>query len=395
MITERDVVAALPPEGFVRTYVIHALKQTTSPLCYHLGVGLSLLAVTCPENYGTTYAGPLRSNLFTLLVGRSGEDQKSSAINIGRSLLDEACPGRIGDFPGSPEGLIDSLQGASTQLIPMSEFGRFLSSAQKGYFEPIKTLMADLWDCHPVQRAKANGKHIRVESPRLNVMAACSIPYLERHTLSEDWTGGFMGRWAVMYGRRERIDPFPSGDDTHTPHLIREIERMVETTEAGWCNGLDPEAKKLWSNWYHDLYKRRMPSMVIGLRSRAPTIALKTALLYGWDFGPARLNRRWFISRDELVPAIKFAELHIKSLIALSEKIADHPDARLRRQVLLALEEYRGEATLGQILTKLKMRKRPVQESLDALLEEGKVLKTAIPRSTGYAYVLQGDVGEA
>ena len=105
MVTEEDVVRALPENGFVRNYVIHAMKQTTAPLCYHLGVGLTLLSTTCPINYGMWYAGALRPNMFTLLIGRSGEDNKSSALNVGQGLLFSAAPDLIGDYPGSAEGL--------------------------------------------------------------------------------------------------------------------------------------------------------------------------------------------------------------------------------------------------------------------------------------------------
>ena len=217
-------------------YVVHAVKQTTSPLCYHLGVGLSILSCTCPLDYGMHYAGKLRANMFALLVGRSGEDQKSSALGIGRDLLFDAASPLVGDFPGSPEGLIDSLARSPSQCIPISEFGRFLASAQRGYFEPIKALLADLWDCHAIQRAKANGKSVRVEDPRLSVMAACSIPYLEKYTLAEDWSGGFMGRWAVLYGRRERTDPDPSGDDSDAERLAEFLR--TRATVPSWLERL-------------------------------------------------------------------------------------------------------------------------------------------------------------
>jgi len=387
LVTEEDVVKALPPQGFVRNYVIHAMKQTTSPLAYHLGTGISVLASTCPLNYGMWYAGALRANMFTLLVGRSGEDQKSSALSIGREILFEAAAPLIGDYPGSPEGLIDSLARAPSQIIPISEFGRFLSSAQRGYFEAIKTLLADLWDSHSIQRAKANGRSVRVQDPRLSIMAACSIPYLEKHTLAEDWSGGFMGRWAVMYGRRERVDPDPTGDRTMFQPLVDFIRGRASTPTAGWCDGLDRDASKMWEDWYHDVYSRKLPNQIVGVRARAPTIARKVALIYGWDFGPASHGQNWRISVDEMAPALKFAELHIKSLVGLSSKIADHPDARLRRSVLESIEHHKGVATLGQILTNLKMRKRPIVETLDSLLEEGKVVKAST--ANGYAYVLK------
>jgi len=388
VLTELEAAQAVPPTGFVREYVLHAMKQTTAPLVYHLGVGLTILASTCPLNYGTHYAGSLRANQFCLLVGRSGEDQKSSALGIGREILFEAAAPLVGDFPGSPEGLIDSLARAPSQMIPISEFGKFLASAQRGYFEPIKTLLADLWDSQPIQRTKANNRVIRVDNPRLSIVAACSIPYLEKHTLAEDWSGGFMGRWCVLYGKRERTNPDPVGDRTKIPWLVDQLRLRATTPAAGWCVGLDEGAKRLWRDWFFDVSNRRLPDNIVGIRARAPTIARKVALLYGWDYGQAMMGTPWRIPIDLLEPAIAFTELHIKSLIGLSDVIAEHKDARLRRSVLAAIERHDGMATLGEILSRLKMRKRPIVESLDALAEEGRVSRVKTP--VGYAYALRG-----
>jgi hypothetical protein len=388
VLTELESAVAVPPTGFVREYVLHGMKQTTAPLVYHLGVGLTILASTCPLNYGAHYAGSLRANQFCLLVGRSGEDQKSSALAIGRELLFEAAAPLVGDFPGSPEGLIDSLARAPSQMIPISEFGKFLASAQRGYFEPIKTLLADLWDSQPIQRTKANNRVIRVDNPRLSIVAACSIPYLEKHTLAEDWSGGFMGRWCVLYGKRERTNPDPIGDRTKIPWLVDQLRVRATTPAAGWCVGLDEGAKRLWRDWFFDISNRRLPDNIVGIRARAPTIARKVALLYGWDYGPAIMGAPWRISIDLLEPAIAFTELHIKSLVGLSDVIAEHKDARLRRSVLTAIENHDGLATLGEILSRLKMRKRPIVETLDALAEEGRVSRVKTP--VGYAYALRG-----
>jgi len=240
-----------------------------------------------------------------------------------------------------------------------------------------------LGNCLPLQRAKANNKVVRVNSPRLSIAAACSIPYLEKHTLSEDWTGGFMGRWMVLYGRRERTMPDPKGNMVDFQWLADELRRRALHGTAGYCVGLDSGARLYWDHWYRDVMKRKLPHNIIGIRARAPTLARKVALIYGWDYGPAMHGQPWRMGIDVLEPAIEFIELHIRSLTDLSEVIADHPDARLRRSVIMAIESKGGIATLGEILGVMKMRKRPVVEMLDALREEGRVreLTTSLPQA--------------
>lgn len=388
MLSEAETLKAIPPSGFIHDYVVHALKQTTSPLAYHLGTGLSILSCTCPLDYGMNYAGKLRANMFVLLVGRSGEDQKSSALGIGRELLFEAAPPLVGDFPGSPEGLIDSLQRAPSQMIPISEMGRFLSSAQKGYYEPIKALMADLWDSQAIQRAKANGKSVKIDNPRLSVVAACSLPYLEKYTLAEDWTGGFMGRWAVMYGTRERTDPDPAGDDSDFKRLADDLRARAQVQNAGFCSGLSPAAKVMWANWFHEVSARKLPDTIVGIRSRAPTMARKAALIYAWDWGKPFAGTPWQMDEAELYYGIQFAELHIKSIVGVSDMIADHPDARARRSVLEAVAAIGGSCTLGALIARLKWKRKPLAETLDSLMEEKRILRTM--GTEGFVYELSG-----
>lgn len=195
-----------------------------------------------------------------------------------------------------------------------------------------------------------------------------------------------MGRWIVFYGMRERTNPDPVGDKTKVPWLAKTLKAFAGTKKAGWCQGLDSGAKVLWNEWYRDVMTRNLPSNIIGIRARAPTLARKVCLCYGWDFGPARQGKPWRIDVLTLELAIQLVELHIKSLTDLSYVIADHPDARLRRSVLMAIESKGGLASLGEILGVMKMRKRPILEMLDSLKEEGRVRKVQVSAEGGFLY---------
>jgi len=669
-VTWSETLDALPESGWLRRYVGHGVKQTNAPAVYHMGIALALLGATTPLQFGASYAGTMRANNYVLLVGRSGHERKTTSLNIGVDILKEAASPLIGHYPGSPEGLVESLQKRPSQLIPMGEFGRFLSSAQKGYFEPAKTLITDIWDCldedteilgehgwkkkgevqvgdlvwsldtkknklvltpvlavgsravhpdekmvrlkghqhdirtteghrfyikyrdpktggkpsrkyliktgkdltehrstfylpfsaqpqnenpgvplsddelrliafylprgngpgkrkkngrekyskwldkdlhpdllsmnaeqfdvfwkellledgeqteqehegrlwsvrktfvdrlqhlavilghstqygtkvlpsgktayclsvgsrhlvstdpgdprgmkpellspkaeeqvwcatteqgtlvtrrngkvvilgncRPTERVKANNKVVRVENPRLSIGAACSIPYLEKHTLSEDWTGGFMGRWMVFYGHKEWDEPNPIGDKTDFAWLVEQLKQRAMIANAGWCVGLHQECMQRWNEWYIDVNNRTLPDNIVGIEARLDTICRKICLALSWDYGPATKPDPWEITLDILEPAIKMTELHLKSIIHLSEVIADHPDARLRRSILNAILRYRGQASLGEILGVLKMRKRPILEMLDALMTEGRVKR--VPTTLGPVY---------
>lgn len=386
MISEADAWWAVPPAGWVHDYMQHAVKQTTAPAGYHLATALSLLAVTTPTSYSHRYAGDLYANVYTLLVGRSGEDQKSTALGIGREILQVVDPSLLGRQPGSWEGLIDSLADQPRQIIRYSEFGAFLAKAQKkgGYFEPLKALLTDLWDCTPQSRAKANGAGTSVPHPRLSIFAACSLPYLEEHTDPHDWSGGFMGRWAVIFARRERTDPDPVGDPTAIPALADALRLRAQQAQVAPCLGLDPAAQALWRDWYFDLERRPVPEIIAGAKTRAPTIARKAAMLYAWDFGEPLQGAPWKIGVHHLSWGIRFAELHLASVTGIAGILAEHPEARLRRQVLDAVPA--GSArTLGQLLAITKRKKKSLLEVLDGLVLDGSLRLHAVSGVVGDA----------
>jgi len=711
VITEQDALHAIPSQGFVHDYCKFAVRQTTAPLGYHLACGLALLAAATPQTFHISYAGDLYGNLYTLLVGRSGDDQKSSALGISKKILYEVerMSGQklLGKQPGSTEGMIDALVAQPRQIIYYSEFGAFLSKAQKkgSYFEPMKALYTDLWDClsedteiltvdgwrgygqvrkgdqiivydpdtenivitealdygeravregekrvcfsghymdfevteghriyhntlspnspwyistaleyaqipherripisgngmevtttsgwtenelrffllyaafgekrdknsnavsfvlssetaatelfdlfrsmgipadsylltgdaritagtihkarcsvffsslgveealspefrawctdpnafpaplnrmslaefkvccgllnkirqkhqsrldfanflcskeqadgfsrlavifgfhaaisgfgakrlnlrvtetrysmfkqkkasdhgfnvkpttpgqrvwcvtnsygtlvtrrngkivilgncQPVDRVKANNVDISQPNPRLSLAAGCSLTFLEEHTDPHDWTGGFMGRWAVIYGRRERTVSYPKNDWTEVPALATSLLQRAQMQQAGICLGLSQEAYEKWDRWFHELDRRPIPEIISGAKTRAPTIALKAAMLYAWDFGDPMSGEPWFIQPHHLDWGFRFAELHLKSVIGLSSYMAEHADAHLRRSILEKIP-MGGVKSLGQLLKMTKMKKRTVLEVLDGLVVDG------------------------
>lgn len=381
-----DVINSLPRDSWLRRYCIYGKKQTTAPVVYHLGVGAMALGSTCPPSYGMDYgAWVMRPNIYTMLVGRSGKDRKSSALEVGDKLLRQADPELLGNEPGSKEGLLKSLSEKPRQTLFYSEFGKLLSSTTQGYLAPIKELFTDLWD-NKSQTRQTLKETLVIKEPRLSIGAGVSIPYLERYTLAEDWHGGFMGRWMVLYGREERTETFPTRPPKTGDALAKALTTRATSDTAGWCKGFDKKARALWDQWYHDLDRRILPSNIAGVEARVPSIALRMSLILGWDFGPALAGKPWEIDENILGCAIQIAELHLDSVTGLSDILAEHEDARLRRTIMRAIDEEGGSATLGGILRRLKMRKRIVNEMIQAMIEMGELQEATTVK--GHTFML-------
>jgi hypothetical protein len=391
-LTAADVVAALPQRDcFVTRYMRWAVPQTDAPIAYHLATALGLLATTAPTDLSIVYAGPpMHANLFVLVVGRSGEDRKSTATGMGRGLLIRAAPSLAGHEPGSAEGLIDALAVQPTQMISYSEFGSFLARAQEGsYFEAIKTRYNELFDAVPVQRMKASGKGVIVDHPRVSILAACATPYLEKYTEPVDWSGGFMGRWLVFFSHREKLLPFgAAADPTLENGLIAELGAR-STASVGRCAGLDADAQRLWVTWFADVSNRPLPDYIVGARARVPTMAMRIALLLGWDYGGARAGGDWYLTTEEIGPAIKIAELHLRSVIAIADVLCESRDMRDRRAVLDVVRA-RGPLSHGAICKHAKLLKKRVFEILDTLCEEATIALIRVDGEPNYAITAAG-----
>ncbi len=386
-VSEEETYDALPTweNSWIKNATLYGEMQTTSPLCYQLATMIGIMGSTCPTELKMRYAGDMHVSFFAMCVGRSGEDQKSSAIGIGRELLYEACPELIGSMPASAEGCIESLSKKPKQLIIYKEMGKLLSSANGGYLESLKTLYTDLWDCEPQQRVLANDKIITVDDPRLVMLSACSIPYLEKYTQPHDWEGGFLGRWAVMYGRRERCVPDPIGDTRHFHQLKTMLHNYAKANQVGEYLGLTQHAKQMWNDWFYELDQFEMPDLISGTRSRSPAICRKVAMIYAWERGIC--CNQWQLDEETLQAAINFTNLHLYSIVALNSNIAEHEDAKLRRKILNFFSDIGDVVSYGKILRELKFNRKIVDEMLDTLVHSNNLEQLRIENQLAYKRV--------
>ena len=143
------------------------MKLTDSPVAYHLATGLGVLATCLDPDLHIWFGGTrLYAPVWLLLVGRSGADRKTTAVAIGSDLLRDLDINLLGDEPGSPEGLRDSLRMNPKQTIFYPEFGEFLqkSSNESSQFAVIRSMMTKLYDCHTVN-VRLSTRRLTMEKP--------------------------------------------------------------------------------------------------------------------------------------------------------------------------------------------------------------------------------------
>lgn len=385
MITEKQVVAAVPSHGFLREYVRFAAKSCDCHAAYHLLGGLTLLSMTIPQEFFFPYgAGETRSNFYGLAVGESSRSRKTAAVQLAERMLQKVAPDCVMPRPGSPQVLIDSIVERPQQTVFYPEFGAFLSATESGYLRPLRTDYTELYDCTPLARdtvdKRRRNKRATQDNPRLSMLAAVAPGFLEGHTLAHDWTEGFLARFLTMYAEREREKDLPP----YLPKSFEALVRMLEEYRDTWlgldspplpCQGFSDDAVALWRAWSKRSERavEGSPWLVRAAVSRAQGHARKIAPLIEWDLGAPRTGRPWSVSAEALASATAIAQLHIHSVMELAKGLAPDEAMQIRRRVLRAVKT---EPTLyGRIIAEAQITARRGMEMIDTLLEEGLIMR--------------------
>ena len=380
MISEAEVWAALPQTGFVRSYVEYASQCTDANIAYHLAGALTCLTQTVPIDYCVPYASPLWGNLYTMIVGDSSKSRKTASINIARRVMHDAIPGCVGEIPGSQEGLYESLRAQQRMVLLYGEWGEFLAKAEEGYMLALKTAFTNLWDGIPIGRALANSRKGPINDPRLSLLCGVATDLLERHTEQADWTGGFLARFLTIHAEPEREFATPPIDDVQKRLQITAWLKQLANpaTPPGPCLWLDPAGEKMWNDWYESMRPLRTGAnrRAAAACARTTSIAAKLAILLAWDIGQARTGQPWHVGVTELESALKIADLHLKSVIELGERITGSRDMRDRALVLRFISDM--PTPIGYIIRQADLLKKRVKEIIDTLLEERAVTEERV-----------------
>ena len=242
-------------------------SNTEAPQIYHKWTALSCIAsalerkVNLPWGHNTLYP-----NLYVLLIGPSGGG-KSTAMNIGRSLLEElnlkltgednseeaiirdiasAGANRTYFTPDEPD--IERTQSAITCLA--EEFAVFAGQQNTR----MLAYLTNWYDCR--DSWKRSTKHQGIDDIKnmcFNLLGAMSFDWIPHVLTQEAIGGGFTSRVVfVVADKKEKLIPNPN-DLTIDLELRHKLVRDLEVIHniAGTVT-LDPMAQSFYEGWYID-----------------------------------------------------------------------------------------------------------------------------------------------
>lgn len=399
----------LPSRGFIREHVLWAIRQTDAPAIFHLGVALTQLSTMVNSRAVVGFgAGAQELNLYTMVVGGSGSSRKSTAVKFAEKNIHQIDGGsRIGPSLGSYEGMVNSLAERPTQLVIEPEFSRLLSQSQNrtgGFLAALKTGLTQAYDSDPLSRKTMKVDTGQITGYRISLLGAISGSYLSLYTEPEDWTGGFMSRWLLMFGDRERFlvmgDPSPAA--VAAGRRVRDkLEHIYYKSPAGRLEICpDTETFRMYECWARGLDKcaRETEKKLQGVYERASALTRRIAALYAIDRlmeegveclpDPlADAERRWQIEPIDLYFAHLVVASHLQSAEKIVATVAHSRDAREKAEVLGSIPPVgvtlNGIAR-GGICRVTGLLKQRVITILDTLKEEGQVAEKLV--GTGVCY---------
>lgn len=374
-----NIVRQMSKDSFLANYIVHAGASTDAHLGYHIAAGLALLTQSCPTSLALPIGTAKYANFFALILGASTNSRKTASVEIACDVLKRAIPGARGAEPGSWEMLRDGMVSQPRKLLVYEEFGAFLAATQQGYMQQMKTAFTSLFDCTPVSRetVKSKGQSTTCENPRLSLLCASTFEFLEEHTESVDWTGGFLARFFTFFGFREReYSPEPLINEAHRNAVAALLQRRAERTSYGVCAGLTPEAADAIRAFQQRvtvlMSSRDVPSPVVAAVSRSTSMLYRMALLLAWDMGDVHDTDPWFVSGLTMRLACAICDFHVRSCRMMGDSLTPDRDMRDRKRVLDAIGE--DPTPLAYVLKKAQLLKPRFRIIMETLLAEGSIV---------------------
>lgn len=407
---------------FLHKYVQYGMERTDAPAVYHLAVGLALLASATPKEFalGGTFGAVTYPNLYVMLIGPSAA-RKTHAAALGfDQVFAPALPSRIGNLPGSYEGLLESLAEKPQQCIFDPEMSRFYRQARSegGHLGPLKQGLTDVYDCKKISRQTRKVKIQPQDTHRLNMIGCIALDEFQANIEATDITGGFVSRFLLAMGSRswlKKLDPHQTYQ--HQPIQLAAHLRWVANACPQNLAYMSPEATEFanevvvaWDTVEQGLDLKRWAS----IWERASAMSRKIALLLALDryaleadlpFERHPIDGSLMLAQgikaESLPPvqigvkdmkkAVEITKLFIGPAVHLVERLPTSRQGREIEMVFRAVENVAREshrkgvagATFGAISRDAGTNKRTTQHMLDTLIEQGRI--TAIPCDKGMA----------
>jgi len=168
--------------NFVERYAAWADSFMDAPRQFHRFIAYWTLSTLLGRRvYMCLGDAWLFPNLWLIVVAPSSFFRKSTALNLGRDMVEGVKENMISSDGWSYECLVSILSQQPHTAMVYTEVSGLMDQLQKDYNSGAKALLTDLYDC-PAKYSRKKGvdviKEFRIERPYLTVLGASTIDWL-------------------------------------------------------------------------------------------------------------------------------------------------------------------------------------------------------------------------
>jgi len=294
---------SLPVQSFIPRACRWMIDFTDTPVECLETSSISALAAAVGGNVLIPNAGgpnPLRTNLYQVIIGKSG-DRKSTALNsMGRvlSLTEDRMRERGMDRPlllpddFSVAGLKDELalrqelRGKPWGIIIHDELSEIIESAGTKYNLDLIKVLTRLYDTPPrlEKRRGDRSNRARIEWPVVSILTASTGTWLHEVIHRSHVGGGFCGRFLFVEVEQVSEQAWQrNADESILGELAGLLLRFALIDQEVFAE-FDQRAKRWYENWfasYQDNYTRAPENAdVAALFKRGDTYSKKLAAVF-------------------------------------------------------------------------------------------------------------------
>ncbi|MCG8436074.1 MAG: DUF3987 domain-containing protein, partial [Gammaproteobacteria bacterium] len=148
---------------FVDEYVRYAKPICHAPELFHRMSALNCLSAALGSNVCMRWGdGWIYPNLWVLLLADSGISAKTTAMNIGMSLLQDVDGIKLFPDEFSYEGLVGLLETHSCGVFAISEFSQWMGQMRRNYNDGALGLLTKIYDVPDVHDRTLKSGHVRL-----------------------------------------------------------------------------------------------------------------------------------------------------------------------------------------------------------------------------------------
>jgi len=272
---------------------LHYTDTTASPQSYHTWVFLSLISSILGKKAWVKFGYfNIFPNLYVILASQPGVGRKSTAIDIGMSVLrDSKAQVCFSNDNQSSQALMLEMQGAerlyeyehkkffkhSSLTVIADELVSLLSQGA-----PMVDFLTTIYSKDKDFEYKTkNSGNLKIMNPCLGILAGCTTDTLNHRVMKDATAGGLISRCDIIYDNNIRTTSmFDELEPSQYKARENVVNRLSQVADLYGEFTFTPEAKKRFKEFEMDeAEKMKRNSANAEFRSRKPTKTIKVAML--------------------------------------------------------------------------------------------------------------------